>query len=412
MKHIFTIAAAALTALAANAEVLWEGNVETGAWGSSEGVSCVKIGKASFATASEGDKLAVTISEVGAEGKLLYKDGSSWEDLVDAPAVDLTEPMTTKLTLEQTSVDVLKANGLILQGNNITITKVELTSSATFEYTTVWEGNAAITWEGENAPRSTDPILEELKAGDVIAVTVSAIGEKNDWPKCCFRSVKDEDIVTLELWDFIGEALPTVKSVVVEDPEMWKLGFYVVGCACSITKIEVGIKTGGGVSNETILWEGDPTEMTWGAGPTVSASKGAKLAAGDVMEITVSSLSATEEWPKVVCRCEDGWDEIFTVELWNDSEATFPLVKSVVITDEMLPLLAKGFNFGGVGAFIEKVAVPKNGSKVAQLVSENAPISVYNMAGIRVRANVNSNEALKDLPAGLYIVNGKKVIVK
>lgn len=401
--------------IAANAEVLWEGNISTGSWGSQEGVNCVKIGKASFATASAGDKLSVTISEVGAEAKLLYKDGASWDDLVDAPSVEPTAPMTANLILEQSSLDVLKNNGLILQGNNITMTKVELTSSTTFEYKEVWSGSQDITWDGDVAPRVTDLACADLKAGDIIAVTLSSIGAKTDWPKCCFRSVQnDEDLQTLELWDFANDAMPTVKNLVIEDPEKWHYGFYIVGCACTITKIELGFKAASGNSGENVLWEGDPTEVSWGAaGPSVSATKGAKLKAGDIMAITVTSLSDTEEWPKVVCRCQDGWEEIFTVELWDDRDASFPLVKNVILTEQMLPLLAKGFNFGGSGAYIQKVAVTDPTNATPSIIDgENATASVYSISGVCLRSGVNVENALQDLPAGLYIVNGKKVLKK
>lgn len=420
MKRIFTIAAvAAMCAVSANAEVLWEGNVQTGSWGSDD-TSCVKVGKAAFATAIEGDVLEVTISEAGDEACMLYKNGENWGMLAGTAEVKPTGAMVDKLTLAQETVDELKAKGLILQGNNITITKVELTSSATFEYTNVWEGDKTIDWNGENAPRTTDPICAELKAGDIIAVTVSAIGEKSKCPQCTFRSAKDDaDIANLQLWDFIGQSLPIVKSVVVDDPEQWKSGFYVVGQECSITKIEIGIKPAGDgdgdgdVTNEIILWQGEPTAMSWGAGPTVDATDAAKIKAGDIMNITVSSIAdaATEKWPKVVCRCDDGWAEIFNVELWDDRSAgeTFPLVKHVKVTEDMLAALAKGFNFGGCGTSIEKVTLTQLGTPTAvrniEAVAEGET-AIYNMQGLRVRA------ALNELPAGLYIVNGKKVLVK
>ena len=37
-------------------------------------------------------------------------------------------------------------------------------------------------------------------------------------------------------------------------------------------------------------------------------------------------------------------------------------------------------------------------------------VSVYNVAGVMIRANVNAAEALDNLPAGIYIVNGKKYV--
>lgn len=45
-------------------------------------------------------------------------------------------------------------------------------------------------------------------------------------------------------------------------------------------------------------------------------------------------------------------------------------------------------------------------------VDADAPVRVYNLQGIVVRANVPASEATVSLPAGVYIVNGKKVYVR
>ncbi len=54
-------------------------------------------------------------------------------------------------------------------------------------------------------------------------------------------------------------------------------------------------------------------------------------------------------------------------------------------------------------------------SKKAKLASGLAvssdKISVYNVAGVLVKENISPSE-VNDLPKGLYIVNGKKVVVK
>lgn len=42
----------------------------------------------------------------------------------------------------------------------------------------------------------------------------------------------------------------------------------------------------------------------------------------------------------------------------------------------------------------------------------DATVNVYNAAGMLVRGNVNAADAVRDLPAGLYIVGNKKVLVK
>ena len=46
------------------------------------------------------------------------------------------------------------------------------------------------------------------------------------------------------------------------------------------------------------------------------------------------------------------------------------------------------------------------------VVRKHMPTHVYNVAGALIRSNVKSSEAVKGLSKGIYIVNGKKVIVK
>lgn len=45
-------------------------------------------------------------------------------------------------------------------------------------------------------------------------------------------------------------------------------------------------------------------------------------------------------------------------------------------------------------------------------IADNAPVDVYTLSGVRVRAGVNASVATQNLPAGVYVVGGKKVLVK
>lgn len=52
------------------------------------------------------------------------------------------------------------------------------------------------------------------------------------------------------------------------------------------------------------------------------------------------------------------------------------------------------------------------GVQAVTVVESEGPVNVYNVNGILIRKNVERGDALRDLPAGLYIVGGKKVLVK
>lgn len=44
--------------------------------------------------------------------------------------------------------------------------------------------------------------------------------------------------------------------------------------------------------------------------------------------------------------------------------------------------------------------------------AENVCVDVYNLQGICVKKNIDSLDAVKELPAGIYIVGGKKVVIR
>ena len=60
-----------------------------------------------------------------------------------------------------------------------------------------------------------------------------------------------------------------------------------------------------------------------------------------------------------------------------------------------------------------KVSVSNTtGVKDISIDDSNGPVDVYNMNGQMLRHNVDRDQAAKGLPAGIYIIGGKKVIVK
>ena len=53
-----------------------------------------------------------------------------------------------------------------------------------------------------------------------------------------------------------------------------------------------------------------------------------------------------------------------------------------------------------------------SGIESAVVDEAEAVVDVYNLQGMRVRNGVQRSEATRDLPQGIYIINGEKVIVK
>lgn len=49
---------------------------------------------------------------------------------------------------------------------------------------------------------------------------------------------------------------------------------------------------------------------------------------------------------------------------------------------------------------------------IAQIGTDGEGVNVYDMRGVLLRQGVNASEATKGLPTGVYVINGKKVLVK
>lgn len=71
----------------------------------------------------------------------------------------------------------------------------------------------------------------------------------------------------------------------------------------------------------------------------------------------------------------------------------------------------KEFIINGGDANLLKVFIPAS-SGIHGINAENKTVNVYDLAGRVVRRNVESGAAVNGLAKGIYIVNGKKVMVK
>ena len=85
-----------------------------------------------------------------------------------------------------------------------------------------------------------------------------------------------------------------------------------------------------------------------------------------------------------------------------------------------MTLLVRGF-LGTDGSIVQPVLIHLDYSStpvendgvdaVEAVVAEEGAVEVYNLQGIRVLTS-ESGKTVSDLPAGIYIVNGKKQVVR
>lgn len=72
------------------------------------------------------------------------------------------------------------------------------------------------------------------------------------------------------------------------------------------------------------------------------------------------------------------------------------------------------WSLGGQPFVIKRVWAHNDPSAIEdmEMDEENQPVDVYNANGILVRSKVNINDAIEGLPAGLYIIGNKKIIIR
>ncbi len=119
-------------------------------------------------------------------------------------------------------------------------------------------------------------------------------------------------------------------------------------------------------------------------------------------------FDAVPEWAQL---CDKNWaGKEFPSEASNEGKTV-----TYTITPEFVTAVAadKEFIINCTGANVVKVYYPSDtGSGIAGIAAENKVVNVYDLAGRVVRHNVESANAVNGLAKGIYIVNGKKVLVK
>lgn len=148
------------------------------------------IDKGQFSSAKAGDVLTVYVSNVAEGAQISLKDQSDgWpalEESTQYPSV-ATTATTYTYTFTETTIAKVKANSMVIGGHDLTITRVTLTSEASFTpaenetVLSVADGSSALPltllsdWSAFTTFAATS--FSSVKAGDVITVYVSDVEE-------------------------------------------------------------------------------------------------------------------------------------------------------------------------------------------------------------------------------------------
>lgn len=402
IKQLLSAAALAAMALSVNAAevTLWEGECNFGtAWASD----------ASFAIGASdlnvlGNETAVLKLYYTLDSACEYwqfkpcSNGDGWTPLEvaktlgnDYSCISVNAGTTSyELPLEAADIATIKANGLRMQGYGMTMTKVTTDTEAVVDPNLIWEGEYKISgWNsGAEFP------VGKVKAGDILTYTFTEAGSENaqvlvkgsDWNNLLGTTkITQKDMatgavtvgVTQEMIDNCGGKIFLQGEGDCVCTKITKTGeFDAKGVAAYGARIP-------GVSVFAVIPEGT-----------------AKVAV---------EFDAVPEWAQL---CDKSWtDKEFPSETSNEGKTV-----TYTITPEFVTAVAtdKEFIINGGGANVVKVYYPTEdaGSGIAGIAAEKKIVNVYDLAGRVVRHNVDSANAVNGLAKGIYIVNGKKVLVK
>lgn len=402
IKQLLSAAALAAMALSVNAEevTLWEGECNFGtAWASD----------ASFAIGASdlnvlGNETAVLKLYYTLDSACEYwqfkpcSNGDGWTPLAvaaelgnDYSCISVNAGTTSyELPLGAADIATIKANGLRFQGYGMTMTKVTTDTDKEIDPNVLWEGEYTITGWNNGAEFAAG----KVKAGDILTYTFTEAGNDDaqvlvkgsDWNNLLGTTkITHKDMatgavtvgVTQEMIDNCGGKIFLQGEGDCVCTKITKTGeFDAKGVAAYGARIP-------GVSVFAVIPEGT-----------------AKVAV---------EFDAVPEWAQL---CDKSWtDKEFPSEASNEGKTV-----TYTITPEFVTAVAtdKEFIINGGGANVVKVYYPSEGddSGIAGIAAEKKIVNVYDLAGRVVRHNIDSANAVNGLAKGIYIVNGKKVLVK
>lgn len=402
IKQLLSAAALAAMALSVNAAevTLWEGECNFGtAWASD----------ASFAIGASdlnvlGNETAVLKLYYTLDSACEYwqfkpcSNGDGWTPLAvaaelgnDYSCISVNAGTTSyELPLGAADIATIKANGMRFQGYGMTMTKVTTDTDKEIDPNVLWEGEYTITGWNNGAEFAAG----KVKAGDILTYTFTEAG--NDDAQVL---VKGSD------WNnLLGTTKITQKDMATGAVTVGVTQEMIDNCGgkiflqgegdCVCTKIT---KTG----------EFDAKSV---------AAYGARIPGVSVFAVipegtakVAVEFDAVPEWAQL---CDKSWtDKEFPSEASNEGKTV-----TYTITPEFVTAVAtdKEFIINGGGANVVKVYYPSEGddSGIAGIAAEKKIVNVYDLAGRVVRHNIDSANAVNGLAKGIYIVNGKKVLVK
>lgn len=271
----------------------------------------------------------------------------------------------------------------------------------------LFEGTQAVTW-ANTLTIPADKFAEGVNVGDFISISLAdatdvlEIKADGTWlPGSRFTRIEGQT----EYRAYITTAmLSTLKQYGMEI------------CGASFTVNGVDVKNDGFQMPEGAIWGGYFWVDNWN---TLELWKTAfnNYDGQRYLDVYLEAKNDTYAF-KVMTK----WDDDNAA--WSNSENTVKTaskvtldLKDIKVEQALADANALMFQFnpeGGEPFNVTAIALRQD-SSTAVAVCDNDPaklVNVYNLQGVAVRTNVALGTALENLPAGLYIVDGRKQLVK
>ncbi|MBP3789333.1 MAG: hypothetical protein J6I52_06895 [Prevotella sp.] len=159
----------------ARAEVVFSGEHAVGSWNAQQ----LPVGDYPvLAKASAGDVIAVTISDAGGSGRVTLQD-VSWSGFADE--YDCADGRHY-FVLTEAQAQTVAGGGLIVTGENYTLTQVELLYKKA-----LWEGSVDDNSGWTQSDALSNDLFAGLSAGDVLGIDVTAINDGESWHQVAIR---------------------------------------------------------------------------------------------------------------------------------------------------------------------------------------------------------------------------------
>lgn len=177
LKHLLASAIVAATSLSISATTIkvWEGNTKLTGWSDN-----VTVSASEFTAASEGCQIVVNLTvDLTLDPSINYTNlgiktnSDGWPEL-DGTGFKNPTGESQAWDINAAAAEQLKSTGLIVQGQNVVVTSIDLISATDVDPNLLFEGNLVINGWNSGVEISTS----KVKAGDAIKYTFTTAGSQ------------------------------------------------------------------------------------------------------------------------------------------------------------------------------------------------------------------------------------------